>query len=67
MANSTNKPTIDLSKVRYEAFATILAVAKVLDAAGQRRNGDAFWASAMRLKDNYDQVVELARVYVEVT
>jgi hypothetical protein len=67
MANQISKPAVDpaaLATAETPSAVTI-AITKVLDAAGQKQTGTEFWHSAMRLA-NREQVLELARQYVEV-
>lgn len=63
--NTLAKPACDLRGAGDNITRIVLKVTAALDAAGQKHEGSTFWHSAMRLK-NADQVVELARAYVEV-
>lgn len=64
MANDTDKPACDLAGAD-SITKVVLRVTQALDDSGQGDAGSAFWHTAMRLKQ-IDQVVTLARAYVEV-
>jgi hypothetical protein len=59
------KPDCDLAGTGDNITKIVLRVTAALDDAGQKHEGTAFWETAMKLR-SADQVVELARAYVEV-
>ena len=60
------KPACDLSDIDVgDRFRALLRVTTVLDRNGQIERASAFWKEAMRCK-RYDQVLTMAREYVEV-
>lgn len=60
------KPTCDLAGTGENITKIVLKVTAALDEAGQKQEGSAFWNTAMKLR-SAAAVVELARIYVEVT